>query len=180
MREGEATCSSAALGLSAPLFLRFGDGQLPAYARSDAGKERDLAAELKAAIAAAHPVLIVTWGPDGGYGHADHRMVGALVTQIVQAIPPAGRPRLVYGGFSAASGPLPGGFGTWGQTASDLLDVAVPYTPADLAGAAKAAQCHATQFDMATRQLLAPMLDKLVWHGKVQFRSAFPAATPGR
>lgn len=175
VREGEAACSSAALGLSAPQFLRFGDGQLPAYARNDAGKDRDLAADLKAAIVAAHPALVITWGPDGGYGHADHRMVGALVTQIVQAMPAAERPRLLYGGFSAASGPLPGGFGSWGQTAPDLLDVSVPYAAPDLARAGKAALCHATQFDAATRQMLAPMLDKLVWHGAVQFRSAFGA-----
>ena len=180
LREGEAACASAALGLPAPLLLRFGDGQLPGYARGADSAGRDLAGELKAAILAARPAVVITWGPDGGYGHADHRMVGALVTQIVQAMPATDRPRLIYGGFSAAAGPLPGGFGTWAQTAPDLLDVSVPYTAADLAAASKAAQCHASQFDAKTRQMLAPMLDKLVWHGAVQFRSAFPAPAPGR
>lgn len=174
-RVGEAACASAALGLAAPAMLGFGDGQLPAYARGGDDKGRDLAADLRAAIAQAHPDTIITWGPDGGYGHADHRMVGVLVTQIVQAMPAAGRPRLLYGGFSAAAGPLPPGFGTWAVTAPDLLDTSLAYAPADLAAAGKAAMCHTTQFDEASRRMLAPMLDKLVWHGAVQFRSAFPA-----
>lgn len=177
VREGEAGCASAALGLSAPVLLRFGDGQLAAAARTDSPAGGALLKALTDAIEAAHPSLIITWGPDGGYGHADHRMVGALVTQIVQAMPPERRPRLVYGGFSATAGPLPPGFGTWALTAPDLLDYRIAYAPADLAAAGKAALCHATQYDAPTRQMLAPMLDKLVWRGAVQFRSAFaPAA----
>ena len=30
------------------------------------------------------PDVVLTWGPEGGYGHQDHRLVGDVVTQVFQ------------------------------------------------------------------------------------------------
>ena len=32
-----------------------------------------------------HPDAVITFGPEGAYGHPDHRLVGTVVTQLVQA-----------------------------------------------------------------------------------------------
>lgn len=172
VRAAEAACASAALGLPAPAMLGFGDGRLPEYARADGPHGPELTKALTREIAAARPDTIITWGPDGGYGHADHRMVGAMVTQIVQALPSAGRPVLLYPGIPANAPALPPQLGTWGTTAPDLLTRTIGYEAPDLAAAGRAAQCHQTQFDAPTRSQIASVLHAIVWRGAVHFRPA--------
>ncbi len=42
------------------------------------------------------PDIVVTWGPDGGYGHPDHRMVSNIATQLSRAGAPGMPERLLY------------------------------------------------------------------------------------
>ncbi len=44
-----------------------------------------LRASLVAIIDSLRPAAIITFGPEGGTGHPDHRLVGDVVTQIVQS-----------------------------------------------------------------------------------------------
>lgn len=46
------------------------------------------------------PTLVITSGPEGGYGHADHRLVGDVVTQLFQAGALPANTRLYYAGFT--------------------------------------------------------------------------------
>lgn len=177
-RTAEAQCASAALGLEAPAFLDFGDGTLANYARGPDADGHDLAASIAQAIAAAHPDIIVTWGPDGGYGHADHRMVSAMVTQIVQAMPAAKRPELLYPGIRTGTLPPVPEMQRWAVTDPALLDIAIAFDSADLAAAGKATGCHKTQFDAATRAALAPVFGQTIWQGAVHFRRALPDSAP--
>tara|TARA_R110000765_G_scaffold121538_3_gene217835 strand:- start:1607 stop:2446 length:840 start_codon:yes stop_codon:yes gene_type:complete len=50
------------------------DGHVP-YARA-------IILELKDIIQRIRPDVLITWGPDGGSTHMDHRLVGASVTQV--------------------------------------------------------------------------------------------------
>ena len=43
-----------------------------------------IVAKLEQVIRDVAPDAVLTWGPEGGYGHPDHRLVSAVVTQIVQ------------------------------------------------------------------------------------------------
>lgn len=178
VRSGEAACASAALGLSEPQLLDFGDGTLPAYARGPGAAGRDLKAALADAIAAARPDVVITWGPDGGYGHADHRMVSAVVTQVIQAQPARARPQLLYPGIRA--GTAPADMRGWAVSAPDLLDRTVAYSPADLERTRAAMQCHKTQFDAAARAEFATVFDKTIWQGGVHFRTALPGSSRRR
>ena len=45
----------------------------------------EVAQEIGKLMARLRPDVVITWGPDGGYGHPDHRLVGDVVTQVVQA-----------------------------------------------------------------------------------------------
>jgi LmbE family N-acetylglucosaminyl deacetylase len=80
MREKEGRCATFALGIDEPVFWNLGDGELAPMARAPESAARRALAMTRAAILEAQPDVILTWGPDGGYGHADHRMVSAIVT----------------------------------------------------------------------------------------------------
>ena len=166
VRRAEAQCAGKALGVAEVVNLGFGDGKL-----SDHVRDGSLAKVLSGHIAAADMVL--TWGPDGGYGHADHRLVSALATQIAQGQPEQERPRLLYVGIPAGMLPPVPDMAEWAVTNPELLTVTVPYTPADLEAAKAAAQCHVTQFPEASRAGMMPLFDATMWHGEVRFRPAF-------
>lgn len=165
-RRGEAQCAGRALGVAAVDNLGFGDGRLAERVRDNA-----LTGAMVPHLASADTVL--TWGPDGGYGHADHRLVSALTTQIVQAMPAADRPTLLYVGIPAGSLPPVPDMASWGTTDPALLTQSIAYTPADLDAAKAAAGCHVTQFDAATRAGMMPLFDATMWRGTVHFRPAF-------
>ena len=171
VRLGEAQCSQAALGARHLVSFNRGDGQMGIAVQTPGSPANRALGDFARIIPAFD--LILTWGPDGGYGHADHRMVSAFVTQTVQAIPAAGRPKLVYVGIPAGSLPPVPEMASWATTDPALLTETITYTPADLAAAKAAAMCHATQFDEASRQGMMPLFDATMWRGKVHFRPAF-------
>lgn len=165
-RRAEADCSGKALGVAEVVNLGFGDGKLADHVR-----DGSLAAALFDHVAYADMVL--TWGPDGGYGHADHRLVSAIATQIAQAAPADDRPALGYVGIPAGSLPPVPDMADWAVSDARLLTQSVPYTPADLAAAKAAAMCHVTQFPEASRQGMMGLFDATMWRGAVHFRPAF-------
>lgn len=164
-RRAEAECSGKALGVAEVVNLGFHDGEL-------AGPVRDgsLAKALLDHVAPAD--LVLTWGPDGGYGHADHRLVSAIASQIVQAGPKGDRPALLYVGIAAGTLPPVAAMADFAVTDPALLTTRIAYTKDDLAAAARAAQCHVTQFDAPSRAGMMGLLDATIWKGAVHFRPA--------
>lgn len=166
LRLAEADCAGKALGAGQVVNLGFGDGRLADYVR-----DGSLAAALADHVIAADVVL--TWGPDGGYGHADHRLVSAIASQIAQSQPSSDRARVLYVGIPAGALPPVPAMADWAVSQPTLLNHAIAYTPADLAAAAAAAQCHVTQFDAASRAGMMGLFDATMWRGTVHFRAAF-------
>jgi LmbE family N-acetylglucosaminyl deacetylase len=172
-RRGEAECSARALGAEARFLDGIGDGTLAQSPQSpDASAQRFLA-QFARAYVDIDPQLVLTWGPDGGYGHSDHRMVSALVTEALQSLAAAYRPRLYYVGIPAGRLPPVPEMSRWAETDPALLTETLRYTPADLDAAKAAVQCHATQFDSTMRGAMMPLFDATMWQGKVHFRPAF-------
>lgn len=170
-RRGEAECAGAALGAAVVGNLGFGDGQLSDQARASARQPESLAAAVAEHVAGAD--LVLSWGPDGGYGHADHRMMNAITAQVIQAMPAEDRPVLLY--FGIATGTLPpiAELQDWAVTDPALLTDRIAYTAEDLAAARAATHCHATQFTPDARAALADLFDQTIWRGAVHFRRAF-------
>lgn len=166
----EALCASEALGLRAPKFMDYGDGKLTDRPQDENSPALMLKQELEGYITGERPDLIITWGPDGGYGHGDHRMVSAIVTQVVQAMPADLRPHLIYPGIPAGNVPDMPELRGWAETDPSLLTEDYTYNAEDLARAAAATQCHKTQFDDAQRAGLVPLFDQAIWRGEVHFR----------
>ena len=171
-RSEEARCASAALGLAAPHLLDFGDGKLGEIVRPPAGTLARLRDSLARVVADERPDVVVTWGPDGGYGHPDHRLMTAVVTQILAA--DDARPLLLYAAIERGTlPPLPQiqSMG-WAETAPSLLTVRARITQSDLDAAARAFACHASQYDAATRSALVPLFAQSIWASGVPFRPA--------
>lgn len=171
VRRGEAECAGRALGAAVVGNLGFGDGQLSGQARGSARQPESLAAAVAEHVAGAD--LVLSWGPDGGYGHADHRMVSAVTTQIVQAMPAGERPLLLYFGIPAGTLPPVAELQDWAVTDPALLAERIAYSAEDLAAARAATQCHVTQFAPEVRAVLADLFDQSIWRGAVHFRPAF-------
>lgn len=145
IRRIEATCSAAALGIGAPIFLGLEDGSLGEGVRPPDSRLRGLAAAIATLIAEQRPRAIVTWGPEGGYGHPDHRLVGAVVSGVV--LGSADGPPLLYPGLPAdALAAHPPRMIAWSGVDRTLLTTVVAFTAADAAASRTAALCHHSQF----------------------------------
>jgi N-acetyl-1-D-myo-inositol-2-amino-2-deoxy-alpha-D-glucopyranoside deacetylase len=96
VREAELRASCAALGIGEPGFLDLPDSGVE-WAAPDAGTLQQLTERIRELA----PSVILTFGPDGLYGHSDHIAIGELTTQARQA---AGVPaRLFYAVMSGES-----------------------------------------------------------------------------
>src|SRR6185436_5682452 len=74
VRAEEARCAAAAIGALEPILLGFPDGKLGDYL-GDRTLITRLTDRIAKEIERLHPDIVVTWGPDGGTGHPDHRLV---------------------------------------------------------------------------------------------------------
>lgn len=82
IRKEEMKCAAEKLGVEL-IHLNYHD-QLRAGEGYDGHvpHARQLIIELEGIIANKKPDALITWGPDGGSTHMDHRLVGASVTQV--------------------------------------------------------------------------------------------------
>jgi LmbE family N-acetylglucosaminyl deacetylase len=84
VRKAECECSASVLGIDPPLLLNFHDGfgiknGIGEYFKQTAG----LKSVLRSKIEEIDPDLIITFGPDGDSGHADHRIIGDITTELI-------------------------------------------------------------------------------------------------
>jgi N-acetyl-1-D-myo-inositol-2-amino-2-deoxy-alpha-D-glucopyranoside deacetylase len=93
-RAEEAMCSAERLGINPPILLDLGDGTLAVPATL-----RRLEAEVARVLKELAPGAVITWGGEGLDGHPDHRIVSAVVTEIVQGWTDRDPPPLYYPGF---------------------------------------------------------------------------------
>jgi len=176
-RSEEALCSAAALGTQAPIFLGFPDGKLGDYV-GDRSLMYRLTEGIAKEIARLRPDVVITWGPDGGTGHPDHRLVGNIATQLLRA-GAAGMPeRLFYMYLPVESFRLLNpqrGEPPMLIPQAKYFTVHVPFTPADLDAAQKSMACHRSQFTPETLQRLLPEQGRVL-KGKVAFIPATSGA----
>jgi LmbE family N-acetylglucosaminyl deacetylase len=176
MRTEEARCSSTALGANPPILLGFPDGRLGDYI-SDRTLVYRLTDRIAAEIQQLHPDALITWGPDGGTGHPDHRIVSDVVTQLVRAGAPGATERLFYmyipAEGMAAMNPQRGAPPTL-VPAAKYLTTFVPFTPVDLEAAKRSMACHRSQFAADLIERMFPMQVRS-WNGNVTFAPAYPA-----
>lgn len=149
-RRQESICASEQLGITTPIFLNYVDGEL--HKRSNL---HQLKIDLTAQINELKPDTIVTWGPDGGYGHADHRLVSSVLSGIIQAGGENMPNELLYTGVPSfqreALKDIKTDFGhyikqVWAVTDLDYLPYRIAYNAEDLTKTRNALTCHKSQF----------------------------------
>jgi len=182
IRAEEAHCAADKLGINPPYFLGFQDGFSHKTDNQDQllellvllhEKVRSLFAELR-------PQAVITWGPEGGYGHSDHRMVSNIVSEVFQEGASTWPQQLLFPGFSTdrlrnlspeSRGALTQWFAdNWHPVNETFLDVRISYTDADWLAAKAALGCHASQFSLDDVEQLAKLTESLL-DGAVTLRS---------
>jgi LmbE family N-acetylglucosaminyl deacetylase len=148
VRADEARCAAGALGAQPPILLGFPDAKLGDYAE-DKGLLYRLTDRLMTALERVQPDAIVTWGPDGGYGHPDHRVISSITTQLVRAGAPGATEQLFYMNIpvEAMRAIYPGrGEPPWLVPRPKYFTVRVTFEPQDADVARRAMACHRSQF----------------------------------
>jgi LmbE family N-acetylglucosaminyl deacetylase len=179
-RAEEARCAAAALGTREPILLGFPDGKLGDYS-GDPSLMYRLTERIAREIERLRPDVVITWGPDGGTGHPDHRLVGNIATQLQRASAPGMPERLFYMYLPVEAFRLLNpqrGEPPMLLPQEKYFTMHVPFTPLDLEAGQKAMTCHRSQFTAETLRRLLPEQGR-VWNGKVAFVPAFAAASGG-
>jgi LmbE family N-acetylglucosaminyl deacetylase len=176
VREEEARCAARALGAQPPVLLGFPDGKLGDYL-GDRTLLYRLTQRLAAELARLRPDAVLTWGPDGGYGHPDHRLVSDLVVQLQRAGAP-GVPERVYYMYLPEEGIRAmnpeRGAPPFVIPQARYFTVKVPFAPQDLRAAQRAMACHRTQYTDETVQRVFPVQARAL-NGVVSLVPAFPS-----
>lgn len=145
VRREEMKCAAEKLGAKLVHFayhdqLRAGegyDGHIP-HVRA---MQRDVAG----LIEALQPDAIITWGPDGGSNHMDHRLVGDTVTAAYLGRD-WGKPMSLFFYGTPASLIEDGDARLLRGVHDDYLNVEISYKPEDYEAAAASVRCHQSQF----------------------------------
>jgi LmbE family N-acetylglucosaminyl deacetylase len=178
LRVEEARCSAQALGIQPPILLGFPDGALGNYLADPTLLYR-LTQRLHEELQRLQPTVLITWGPDGGYGHPDHRIISSIVSQLVRAGAPAVPQRVFYASIPAdgirAMNPARREPPLLIPQAS-LFTTRVPFTASDFQSARRSMACHKTQFsEEAVERTTNAMRE--VWNGELPLSPMVPQAT---
>ena len=164
-RTKEANCAANGLGVRQLHLLGLPDGGLASF--DVLGKLRS---GLAALIDSIRPAAIVTFGPEGGTGHPDHRLVGDVVTQIVQSDARYANVDLLYASLPTERlRTAPPASPTVNGMAEALLTVRVPFEERDLLAGREAFACHRTQYTPAEMDAVNKYLAH-AWNGTVWLR----------
>lgn len=175
LRVEEARCSAQALGIQPPILLGFSDGALGHY-NADPAMLFRLTQRLVEELQRLRPDVLITWGPDGGYGHPDHRIVSSIVTQLVRAGAPGVTQRLFYASLPAegirAMNPTRG-VPPFVIPQASLFTMRVAFTPADFDAGRRSMECQKTQVSQEAVERVIPAM-KDVWKGEIPLTPMVP------
>ena len=163
-RSKEASCAANRLGVKKLHIVGLLDGGLASF--ETLGKLRSAIAAI---VDSVKPAAIITFGPEGGTGHPDHRLVGDVASQVVQADPRyATSIDLLYASLPTERlRTAPRANPTVTGMAEALLTVRVPFEEQDLVAGREEFACHKTQYTptemAAVNAYLAHAWNGMVW-----------------
>lgn len=162
-RAQEARCAAIRLGVRQLHQVGLPDGGLASFNALGTLRSR-----LVALIDSLAPAAIITFGPEGGTGHPDHRLVGDVVTQVVQGDARYASVELLYASLPAERlRTAPPAQPTVNGTAKAFLTVRASFESGDLAAGREAFACHRSQYTPAQmdaiNRYLAHAWDGTVW-----------------
>jgi LmbE family N-acetylglucosaminyl deacetylase len=165
VRSEEARCAARQLGIHPPILLGFEDAGLATFASLEG-----LEAKVDSVLRALQPDAVISFGPEGGTGHPDHRLVGDVVTQVVQSGGSSISQALYYPSLpTERMTDAPAAQPTIATLPQRYLTVAVPFTPADLEAGRRSFACHRTQYTQSEMDAINRYLAH-GWGGTVHLR----------
>jgi len=151
IRKKEAACSCEALGINPPIFLGLQDGlglngHGNFYEMEPVLKERLLEAILKV-----KPDIIITFGPGGDTGHPDHRLLGAITTEILLRENLMDELDLYYFGWTKEQAEK---YKMWNLNYLDegVMDIRVSFEQKHKDAAIESIRCHKSQYTDETME----------------------------
>ena len=145
LRKREAACSCAALGIHEPIFLGVQDG-LGLNGHGNFYEFEPLLKErLLAAILEIQPDIIITFGPGGDTGHPDHRLLGAITTELLRREGLSEKIDLYYFGWTRQQAEK---YPWWGLNYMDAsaLTTEIHFSQEDEDRAMNSIRCHKSQY----------------------------------
>ena len=169
-REEETRCAAKALGIRDPILLGFEDQGISAAPAADQARDR-----LREIIDQVKPAVVITWGPDGATGHADHRAASSLATEAFQQRRSlAHRPRKLYyvaWPESRFTKPVPPFERRPPGLVADEFITTEVNARAEMQAAREALACHKTQYTPAQAQAMHEISAKTM-EGRIYLRLA--------
>jgi LmbE family N-acetylglucosaminyl deacetylase len=164
-RTKEALCAASRLGVRKLHILGLPDGGLASF---------DVLSKLRSGLASiidsVKPTAIITFGPEGGTGHPDHRLVGNVTTQIVQSDARYANIDLLYASLPTERlRTAPRANPNVNGMAEALLTVRVPFEERDLVAGREEFACHRSQYAPAEMDSVNKYLAH-AWNGTVWLR----------
>jgi LmbE family N-acetylglucosaminyl deacetylase len=164
-RTKEATCAANRLGVKKLHIIGLPDGGLASF--NVLGKLRPAIAAI---IDSIQPAAIITFGPEGGTGHPDHRLVGDVVSQIVQGDARYANVDLLYASLPTERlRTAPRAQPTVNGMAEAWLTVRVPFEERDLVAGREEFACHRSQYTPTQMDAVNHYLAH-AWNGTVWLR----------
>jgi LmbE family N-acetylglucosaminyl deacetylase len=176
VRAEEARCAARQLGIDPPIMVGLEDAGLASFT----SLER-LRRELRRVFRDLRPEVVISFGPEGGTGHPDHRLVGVVVSEVVQTggdgIPAA----LYYASLPAERmSTAPPARPEVTSIPGKYLSAVVPFTPQDFEAGRRAFACHRTQYTPEEMDAIMRYLEHgfggavhlRPWHGGAERRTS--------
>jgi LmbE family N-acetylglucosaminyl deacetylase len=166
VRAEESRCAARQLGIRPPILLGYEDGGLASFDNLEGLRD-----DVDSVLRALQPDAIVSFGPEGGTGHPDHRLVGDIVTQVVQSGGVGITPALYYPSLPAERmKDAPPAQPRVTPVPERYLPIAVRFEPGDLEAGRRAFACHRTQYTPTEMEAINRYLAH-GWGGAVHLRS---------
>lgn len=177
VRAQESTCAAERLRIQPPIMfglhdqLKMGEGN--AALNEQLRILRDNVTKLFTTL---KPDVVLTWGPSGWTGHHDHRLVGAVVTEVFQGQAWNKPSQLLFAaiptGSLPATSPLP-----LATVDPRFLTVRVPVSEADYERAKASWLCHKSQYTPETIEGMYQLL-KASLKGSAYFQPLIAVPKP--
>lgn len=155
VRQKEGICSCEKLGIEKPIFLPYDrldgrDGPREYFTRINALKK-----DLKKKIELINPDIIITHGPDGESGHFEHRITGAIVTEIILKEGWYAKYPVYYFAEPTIKNDEHG----TGEVDSKYLPIAIPFSDENEKKSIEAYKCHKSQFNQIKHHIDIKLAD---------------------
>ncbi|MFZ1370909.1 MAG: PIG-L family deacetylase [Ferruginibacter sp.] len=151
LRQQESICACKKLGIDPPIFLSFARLDTKFGVRPYLNAHKQLMDSIKKYLEQLKPDVLITFGPDGEYGHSEHIVTGATVVDLllregwVDKYP-------LYFPVDKKEDFIPGGDISYVD--DRYMNVAVTYSVEDERKLFEAAKCYVTQTTAAEIQEL--------------------------